>query len=89
MRNVRLRSFREQFSRLPRYVQAAAVGAYAQFATEPNHPGLAFKQVRGASDIWGVRIGLHYRALAVREGDLLLWFWIGTHAEYDLRIRRL
>jgi hypothetical protein len=26
---------------------------------------------------------LHYRALAVADGDDLLWIWIGTHAEYD------
>ncbi len=26
---------------------------------------------------------MHYRALAVRISDGLLWFWIGTHAEYD------
>jgi hypothetical protein len=26
---------------------------------------------------------LHYRALAVADGSDLVWFWIGTHAEYD------
>lgn len=30
--------------------------------------------------------GLHYRALAMEvEGDML-WFWIGSHAEYDRMI---
>jgi hypothetical protein len=28
-------------------------------------------------------VGLHYRALAVEDGADLIWFWIGTHAEYD------
>jgi len=28
-------------------------------------------------------VGLHYRAIAVEnEGDLV-WFWIGSHADYD------
>jgi hypothetical protein len=30
-----------------------------------------------------VRIGLQYRALAIETGDDLLWFWIGSHSEYD------
>ena len=31
--------------------------------------------------IYSARIGLGYRALATREGDAVVWFWIGTHAE--------
>jgi len=26
---------------------------------------------------------MHYRALAVEILDGLLWFWIGSHADYD------
>jgi hypothetical protein len=33
--------------------------------------------------LWSVRVGLHYRALAVEEGSDLVWVWIGSHAEYD------
>jgi hypothetical protein len=36
-----------------------------------------------APTIFSARIGLHYRALAVRSGEEVVWFWIGTHAEYD------
>ncbi|MFQ5673312.1 MAG: hypothetical protein ACE5G9_09465 [Nitrospinales bacterium] len=32
---------------------------------------------------WSVRVGAKYRALAVKMEEGLLWFWIGTHAEYD------
>jgi hypothetical protein len=28
-------------------------------------------------------VGSRYRALAVESDDTLIWFWIGTHAEYD------
>ena len=34
-----------------------------------------------------VRVGLGYRALGVRHGDDILWFWIGSHAEYDRLVR--
>jgi hypothetical protein len=26
---------------------------------------------------------MHYRALAVEIPDGLLWFWIGSHADYE------
>ncbi len=26
---------------------------------------------------------MHYRALAVEIPEGLLWFWIGSHADYD------
>jgi hypothetical protein len=41
---------------------------------------LYFKKV---GRFWSVRVGLHYRALAVEDGADLVWFWIGPHAEYD------
>jgi hypothetical protein len=25
----------------------------------------------------------HYRALGLREGDIIAWFWIGTHEQYN------
>jgi hypothetical protein len=30
-----------------------------------------------------VRVGISHRALGVETEDGVLWFWIGTHAEYD------
>ena len=33
--------------------------------------------------LWSVRVGLHRRAVAVEDGAVLVWFRIGTHAEYD------
>jgi hypothetical protein len=30
-----------------------------------------------------VRVGLRYRALAVDVDGGYLWFWIGSHADYD------
>jgi hypothetical protein len=34
-----------------------------------------------------VRIGLAYRALGVRDGEEIIWFWIGSHAHYDRLLR--
>jgi hypothetical protein len=35
-----------------------------------------------------VRVGLRYRALAAESGGGdLVWFWIGSHAQYDALIK--
>jgi hypothetical protein len=51
---------------------------------DPSHPSLHFKSI---GRFRSVRVGLHYRALAVDSGGDLIWFWIGSHAEYDRLIR--
>jgi len=65
---------------LPTEVQDLARSAHALLKHNPRHPSLHFKKV-GA--YWSVRVGLHYRALAVEAADGLVWFWIGAHSEYD------
>jgi hypothetical protein len=50
----------------------------------PRHPSLQFKKI---GRFWSVRVGLRYRALAVEADSDLVWFWIGSHADYDALIR--
>ena len=75
--------FRRAFKNLPIEVQDQARRAYTLFERDPYHPSLRFKQVHSTRPIYSVRINVDYRALGVREGDAILWFWIGSHAEYD------
>jgi hypothetical protein len=56
---------------------------------DPFHPSLHFKPVSARQPIFSVRIGIGYRALALRDGDHVFWFWIGSHAEYDSLLKRL
>ena len=37
--------------------------------------------------MYSVRIGLRYRALGVENQNGALWFWIGSHADYDKLLR--
>jgi hypothetical protein len=30
-----------------------------------------------------------YRSLGVRTDDAMIWFWIGSHSEYDQILKRL
>ena len=65
---------------LPKDVQELADKAFAILKQDPRHPSLRFKKV-GA--YWSARVGSHYRALAIEAPDGLVWFWIGTHREYE------
>ena len=49
----------------------------------PFHPSLHFKCVNSAEAIWSVRITFAYRAVGILEGDIVTWFWIGNHDEYE------
>jgi hypothetical protein len=42
-----------------------------------------------AKPIFSVRIGLDWRAVCVRTGDVVLWYFIGSHADYDRLIKTL
>lgn len=65
---------------LPQDVRQLADRSYALLKTNPSHPSLHFKKV---GPFRSARVGLHYRAIAVDAGDDLVWFWIGSHADYD------
>ena len=81
--------FRSALRALPEPVRRQARQAYERFREDPRHPGLHFKQVHSARQIYSARVSLEYRALGVREGDEITWFWIGSHAEYDALVARL
>ena len=89
MRSTTTSSFRKCFRELPPRIQTRAREAYRTFAEDPTHPALQLKQAHTSRPIYSARVSLGYRALAVREGEALIWFWIGSHSEYDQLLARL
>ena len=71
----------EAFRFAPSSDPKTRTGKYALWKDDPYHTSLRFEERRNG--ICVVRIGEHYRAVAVREGGVIAWFWIGTHAEYN------
>ena len=65
---------------LPESVRKLADRLFELLKSNPDHPSLHLKKV---GRYWSVRVGLHHRAVAVNVADGLLWFWVGTHADYD------
>jgi hypothetical protein len=33
--------------------------------------------------LYSVRVGISYRAVGVRDGAAIVWYWIGSHASYE------
>ncbi len=77
--------FRVYFEKLPEPVQKLSVRNFQLLKQDPRHPSLHFKKV---GKFWPIRIGLDYRALAVKDGSDFIWVWIGTHDEYDRRLNK-
>ncbi len=83
------RQFRERLDALPANVREQAKAAYLMFEQNPVHPGLQFKKVHDTLPVYSARINLDFRAVGVLNADEIVWFWIGSHAEYDKVLRRL
>jgi hypothetical protein len=83
MRHLALPRFWQHYQALPKEIQQLADKNFALLQADPMHASLHFKRVGRTKQLWSVRVGIHYRALAVEKPEGLVWFWIGTHAEYD------
>jgi hypothetical protein len=81
------RRFWDCFNELPVEVQALAREKYRLWQRDPFHPPLQFKPL--LADVWSIRVGQNHRALARRRGEMAVWFWIGTHEDYNKLIKRL
>ncbi len=77
------------FDDLPEDVRDRARRAFEKWRGNPSHPGLQFKCVHTAEAVWSVRITRGYRALGMRDGDTVTWFWIGSHDDYERTISRI
>jgi mRNA-degrading endonuclease RelE of RelBE toxin-antitoxin system len=83
------RQFREDLASLPEAVRQQARSAYRTFRDNPHHPGLQFKRVHPTLPIYSARVSSDYRAVGVRNGGEIVWFFIGSHTEYEHLLKRL
>jgi hypothetical protein len=74
---------------LPDQVRRQAREAYRLFRQDSTHPGLHFKQVHANPPMYSARVGIGYRAVGGLDGDTVVWFWIGSHADYDQLLKQL
>lgn len=83
------KSFHNAFELLPNTIKRQAREAFKIFGQNPYHPSLHFKQVHPTKPVYSVRISKDYRAVGSRNGDEIVWFWIGSHTDYGDMLSRL
>lgn len=84
MRHHADEEFWKAYGSLSAGVRDQADKSFALLKENPRHPSLHFKKIGRR---WSARVGHGYRALALEIEDGLLWYWIGSHQEYDRLIR--
>ena len=83
MKSRTTEQFRQALAGLPHQVRDQARQAYQLFQRDPGHPSLRFKPVHTILPIYSARIGKGYRALGQKDEKGIVWFWVGSHADYD------
>ncbi|MFW6358957.1 MAG: type II toxin-antitoxin system RelE family toxin [Chroococcales cyanobacterium] len=83
-------SFLKQFAELPERVKQTARKNYKLWKQNPTHPSLEFKKLNTQETVYSVRVGIGWRAVGVeKKPDTIVWFWIGSHSEYDKLLKKL
>jgi hypothetical protein len=83
VKSKRTKQFHKLFAQLSSGMQEQAREAYELFKQNPYHPSLHFKRIDPQEPIYSVRISGNYRAVGWMEGDTIIWYWIGSHSDYD------
>lgn len=52
------------------------------FARTQSIPPCASK-LGGYTNVWSVRINEQYRAVGERNGDTIIWVWVGSHNDFE------
>jgi len=77
------------FRVLPARIQRLARKNYKLWRENPAHPSLRFKPVGERMPVYSTRVGIGWRALGLKIDDAIVWFRIGSYAEYELLLREL
>jgi hypothetical protein len=84
MKHITNPSFWKSYYQLPISIQNLADKNFALLKENPWHPSLHLKKVK---QYWSVRISKKYRSLAIEYEKRVIWFWIGSHGDYEKLIR--
>ncbi len=84
--HIRNPDFIALVQKLPQNIQRRAAKQVQLLQENPLYPSLKFKKV--SVGLWSIRITDNYRALGYEEDGQIIWYWIGTHSEYERMLRR-
>ena len=76
-------NFWRLYRQLAPQVRGAARKAYRHFQANLSHPSLHFHRLKTNDELWSVRVTKNHRAVGVIKHDIITWFWIGSHEDFD------
>ncbi|MBI4633857.1 MAG: hypothetical protein HY742_08190 [Deltaproteobacteria bacterium] len=74
---------------LPEQIRKEEKEAYKRFKKNPYHPSLHFRRIHSTRPIFSLRITKDYRAVGIQQDNQIIWFWIGSHGDYDNLLKQL
>jgi hypothetical protein len=77
--------FKKLFEKLPKEAQDKVASNYKLWRADPS--SVDFRTLKSNKKIWRVSAGLYWRALGRDEGDSIVWYWVGSHNDYDNLIK--
>ena len=89
-RNVRTKVYRDRLAKLPAGISELAQAAFRVFLQDPedarleNHPLDDTRRGRHRAGSRAISITRRYRAIYVVDGDTNVWYWIGSHEDYNV-----
>jgi len=81
--------FWKSYDLLPAKIRRQAREAYDLFEQDPYYPSLHFKRIHSTRPIFSARVSKGYRSVGIIQGDEIVWFWIGSHSEYNRLVKSL
>ncbi len=85
MRHFTSPSFWQAYGKLPSNLRNPANSCFGKLKQNPRYLSLHLKK---AGLYWSIRIGRKHRAIGAEVDLGVLWFWIGTHDEYEQMIKQ-
>ena len=78
--------FLQAYRTLDPEIRAKVKRSYELFITNPRHGSLRFKRIRSRRNTYSARIDDNYRVLGRLDGNVITWYWVGPHDEYERMI---
>lgn len=88
-RNVRTKSYHDCAAHLGNHVADLAEEAFRRFLADPDDPALHSHPLkdthrgRHRRGSRAVSVTLRYRAIYVVDDGVNIWYWIGSHEDYN------
>lgn len=71
------------FKLLPDRIKNLSRKNYKIWKNNHFHLSLCFKEAKENTNIYSIRVGIGWRALGIIEDNNIIWFWIGSHSDYN------